>query len=270
MEKPSVDLLPNSNKPQNSIPFNLVPLPSKGLLYPKDHPFHNCEHVEIREMTTMDENILYSEALIKKGTVLNQLITSCVLNKSLDPSTLLAGDKAAILLAIRISGFGQDYKVHLTCKDCNKQYDHDFNLSQIEIKPLTAKPKIDGQNLFEFILPKSKQRVEFCLMTDGVDVELNKIQQRKKKLSAAGAIETRLTDNLKLLVKSIDGETDGGKISSMIEKMNPQDSRELRKYMRQIEPDLLMKQMATCAHCGCEEVKDIPLGLSFFWPDADQ
>ena len=34
-----------------SIPTEIVDLPSKGLLYPSDHPLHGKDSVEIRHMT---------------------------------------------------------------------------------------------------------------------------------------------------------------------------------------------------------------------------
>ena len=67
------------------IPVENVPLPSKGRVYPPDHPLHMQETVQIRSMTAREEDILTSKALIKKGTVITELIRSCLIDKRIDP-----------------------------------------------------------------------------------------------------------------------------------------------------------------------------------------
>ena len=47
------------------IPVENVPLPSKGVIYPPDHPLHMQETIQIRAMTAREEDILTSKALIK-------------------------------------------------------------------------------------------------------------------------------------------------------------------------------------------------------------
>ena len=47
------------------IPTEAVPLPSRGAVYPVDHPLYNQETIEIRSMTAREEDILTSKALIK-------------------------------------------------------------------------------------------------------------------------------------------------------------------------------------------------------------
>jgi hypothetical protein len=77
------------------IPVETVPLPSLGKAYPEDHPLYMKEFVEIRAMTAREEDILTSRALIKQGTLITNLIKSCMIDKSVDPRTLLSGDRNA-------------------------------------------------------------------------------------------------------------------------------------------------------------------------------
>ena len=71
----------NVNDPLNFIvPTMHVDLPSKGRYYPKGHPLHNQESIEIRFMTAKDEDILTSPNLIKKGIVLNRLLQNLILD----------------------------------------------------------------------------------------------------------------------------------------------------------------------------------------------
>ena len=48
-------------------PTEFVELPSRGELYPKDHPLHKQAVVEIKYMTAREEDNLSSSNLIKKG-----------------------------------------------------------------------------------------------------------------------------------------------------------------------------------------------------------
>ena len=84
------------------IPVETVPLPSGGRCYPTDHPLHGCDTVEIRAMTAREEDILTSKALIKKGTVISHLLKSCMIDKRVDPDTMLAGDRNALMVNIYV------------------------------------------------------------------------------------------------------------------------------------------------------------------------
>ena len=55
-------------------PTSFVELPSKGLFYPDDHPLHNQETVEVKEMTAKEEDILTSKALAQKGLTIDRLL----------------------------------------------------------------------------------------------------------------------------------------------------------------------------------------------------
>ena len=52
-------------------PTEVVDLPSKGLVYPENHPLRKG-NIEIKYMTAREEDILASQSLIKKGVVLDK------------------------------------------------------------------------------------------------------------------------------------------------------------------------------------------------------
>ena len=99
-----------------AVPTEFVELPSRGHFYPEDHLLHNQETVEIKFMTAKDEDILSSQALLEKGLAVERLLDS-LLVQDIDPSTLLVGDRSAILIAARISGYGEEYDVDQRCKN---------------------------------------------------------------------------------------------------------------------------------------------------------
>ena len=47
------------------VPTELVELPSKGMFYPPNHPLHEKEFVEIKHMTTKEEDFEKTEAWAK-------------------------------------------------------------------------------------------------------------------------------------------------------------------------------------------------------------
>ena len=109
-----------------AVPTEFVELPSRGQFYPVDHPLYKQETVEIRFMTAKDEDILSSQALIKNGLAIERLLESLLIS-DVDPNTLLVGDRSAILIATRISGYGKEYKVDYGCPACTSRNEVDYN-----------------------------------------------------------------------------------------------------------------------------------------------
>ena len=96
-------------------PTEFVDLPSRGEFYPEDHPLHNKETIEIRYMTARDEDILVNKSYIQKGVVLEKLLESVILDKNIPVSSLLGGDKNAVLIATRVTGYGSEYETKVAC-----------------------------------------------------------------------------------------------------------------------------------------------------------
>ena len=63
--------------------------------------------------------------------------------------------------------------------------------------------------------------------------------------------------------------TDKTKIQMFIQRMPTKYSMALRKAMDANEPGVQMKQHMQCPACFEESEVSMPLGASFFWPDAD-
>ena len=64
-------------------PTEFVELPSGGEHYPETHPLSGVDTIEIRHMTAKEEDILTSEALLKKGLALDRLLQSVNVNKEI-------------------------------------------------------------------------------------------------------------------------------------------------------------------------------------------
>ena len=248
------------------IPTEIVPLPSTGRVYSQDSTLYGAETVEIKSMTAREEDILTSKALLKKGTVITELIKSCMIDKSVNVLDLLSGDRNALMVAIRITGYGPEYSVEMECPECGVKSPHDFNLADLPIKRLEIEPSVPGTNLFEFKLPKSGKIVKFKFMTGRDEEEIMLTGEKQKKLGLS--TESNITTNLLYSIMSVDGIEDRAKISGFVKNMSAMDSLALRNYMKDNEPGILMKQDTTCNSCGHSEEVSMPLGVTFLWPSA--
>lgn len=265
---PGLDLVKKDSSTYDELPYERVVLPSRGKLYSIEHPLYKQEYVEFKAMTATEENILATPALLKAGTAINVLIKSCLVDKQIDPLSLLCGDRSALLMAIRISGFGTEYRVNTACPICSFQFPYTFDLSRVEIKELEEEPIEHGQNLFSMTLPKTKATVKYSLPVDGDDLDIAKIQEaRKKMIKSSDAPSTIVTDRLKLAIKEVNGKTDGAYISKFVEKMPALDSRKLRQHINKIAPNILLKEKVSCTNCGVESEHGFQMGTEFFWPE---
>lgn len=248
-------------------PIDLVPLPSQGLIYPPESGFHGKETVEVRSMTAKEEDILTSRALIKKGTVITELIKSCLVDKNLDVDVLTAGDRNAIMTALRVTGYGAEYNVEVICPACDTKQKQEFSLTDLPIKRLEVPPVAPGSNLFSFDLPVSKKTVHFKFLTGKDEREMSIIQERQKKQGRK--VDSLVTDRLVNSIVSVDGTTDRNKINTFVRNMPARDSLLLRKHMDAAEPGIEMKAWMTCVECDEHSEVNLPLGASFFWPDSE-
>lgn len=246
-------------------PAAAVPLPSQGKFYPQGHPFHGKDLVEIKAMTATEEDILTSRGLLKTGKVLDALIRSCLIDKSVDIGSLLVGDKNAILVAIRITGYGQLYTASVECPVCGETSQHTFDLAKLPIRQLTEQPVEPGVNEFSCDLPVMRARVKFKLLTGNDEKELASTLEKMRKL---GGAENLVTTRIMHQVTSIGGETDRQKLANIIRHMPAADSRVLRKKMDEVAPTVDLRQQFTCQSCNEESEVDVPMGAEFFWPST--
>lgn len=250
----------------SDVQTEIIPLPSLGKIYPPEFPLHNCEKVEIRPMTAREEDILTSRALAKKGTIITELIKSCLIDKNINVNSLISGDRNALMVAIRVTGYGSEYEIDITCPACSNKYKNTFDLNQLPIKTLDIDPVKPGKNEFEFILPMSKKTITFKLLNGFDEEEINIKNEKMKKLG--NQIDNLITSRLNYSILSVDGNYDRNDIYNFISKMRAGDSLAFRKYMDKIEPGIEMKQEASCPSCDHSEEVTVPIGVSFFWPDS--
>ena len=248
------------------IPIQAVPLPSNGVIYPVDSGMHGKDEVSIKAMTAREEDILTSRALIKKGTVITELLRSVILDDGFDPEILLSGDRNALMTAVRVTGYGTEYKVEVDCPACSSRTKQNFDLATLPIKRLELSPVAPGANLFEIELPMTKKKVRFKFLTGADERDISVANERKKKQGVK--VDNLITTRLQYSVVSVAGVTDRTKLGFFIRSMPARDSLFLRKYIDEHEPGVEMKAWMDCTACFESSEVRLPMGAAFFWPDA--
>jgi hypothetical protein len=236
-------------------PTEEVELPSKGLLYPKDHPLSSGK-VEIKYMTAKEEDILTNQSYIQKGTVLDKLLQAVIVNKDIKVDDLYTGDKNALMVATRILGYGKDYKVTIAGKE------EVIDLSEIGNKDIDYKQLENSQNYFTYKLEHTGTVLTFKMLNGADEKKIDRELAGLKKISPNSS--SQLTTRLKYMITSVDGKEETKDIRDFVDNyFLARDARAFREHVKGISPDLDMNVVLD----GGEEVA-VPIGLNFFWPDA--
>ena len=240
-------------------PTEVVDLPSKGHFYVDGHPLSSGK-VEVKYMTAKEEDILTSQNLIQQGTVIDVLLQSLIVDKTINIQELLIGDKNAIMVAARILGYGKDYEF---------EYDGEeqkVDLSKIESQPIDFSKLPKGTNEFAFELPTSKRQITFKLLSGKDEKNIEAEVKALRKVSKERSSE--LTTRLKTMLLSVDGKSDKSHIINFVDnEFLSRDSLSFRQYLNKITPDMDMTTIIKDSS-GKETEVVIPITVRFFWPNT--
>jgi hypothetical protein len=249
-------------------PTEFVELPSKGA-YPEGHPAHGQEVLEIRYMTAKEEDILASQTLLKKGIAIERMIDSLIVSNTIRAQDLLVGDRNALIIAARISGYGKHYQTTVACPACGARDELNFNLEETSIiESCTEDEELNLKRLntgiFETVAPFSKFKIQFKLLDGKDEIFLTKMINDKKKRKMQ---ETVLTDQFKIMITSIEGHSDRTVVDKYVDNMPTLDSRHIKACYKLAAPDVKITKPFTCGSCNHEQELEVPFNADFFWPD---
>ena len=165
------ELSPDFIPEEYRTPYDIIELPSQGILYK-----NNKKSVKVEYLTAMDETILTSPNISNGGKIIDILIKRKVKDLGFDPSDLLIGDRTALMIFLRVTAFGEDYTQLVFNSKSGEFEEGIINLSSLKQKKLTIRPDENGE--FEFLLPKSNKKVTFSLLT-GKDEEIIDIREKE-------------------------------------------------------------------------------------------
>jgi hypothetical protein len=244
------------SQPQMNQPYDLIPLPSEGKLYS-----NNKKSVKVAYLTTADENILTSPNLVESGDFLEILINRKLLEPTLRYKDLIPGDRNAIMIWLRATGYGEMYPITIYDND-GEPFDTEINLSTLKTIKLSVEPEEDG--LYTFILPVSKNKVRFRVLTIGEIEELEaEAEDRKDEI-----INSELSMILESQIVSVNDNNDRAYISNFVENMRILDAKKLREYIGSINCGIDMA-ISVQTPKGDTVNTFLPLTTKFFWPDFE-
>lgn len=236
------------------LPTETVDLPSKGLLYPNDNPLSSGQ-IEMKYMTAREEDILTNQAYIQDGSVFDRLFKSLITSK-INYDDLLIGDKNAILVAARVLGYGKDYTFTYNGRQ------EVVDLTKIEDKPLDESLYTKGVNKFNYTLPHTGTNVTFKILNHKDEQAIRNELKGLKKINKNNSPE--ITTRLKYMILAVDGNEEKKDIREFVDNyLLARDAKSLRNYVKDIQPDVDL----TFFPFGNESRVDLPIGLTFFWPD---
>ena len=240
-------------------PTEMVDLPSKGYFYVDGHPLSSGK-VEVKYMTAKEEDILTSQNLIQQGTVIDKLLESLIVDKSIKIDDMLVGDKNAIMVAARILGYGKDYDITYD------EEEHTVDLSKLEPVDIDFTKFKKGLNEFEFKLPNSERNITFKLLNGNDEKAIESETKARKKVSKTYSAE--LTTRLKKMILAVDANREPSYINNFVDnEFLSRDSLTFRNYLSSITPDVDMTTKVVDS-TGKETEVAIPVTLRFFWPTA--
>ena len=162
--------------------YDVIPLPSGGECYQ-----NKMGRVKVAYLTAYDENILVSPNLYNDNKVLDEILRHKLINCPIAPENLLQGDRDAIILWLRATGYGNDFPITATDNETGQKFDAVVDLSKINFKPFNLKG--DENGFFEFETPVKKDKIKFRFLTAGDNDYLNELDEEERRKSVVGKLE---------------------------------------------------------------------------------
>lgn len=125
------------------VQYDMLPLPSKGQCYPVDSPLRSGR-IPVAYLTASDENIIASPNMYRDGKVIDVILERKILDKRINSNDLIEGDRDAIIVWLRATGYGPNFPIITTNPNNGKQYDVNINLSDLNYLDFNLKSDKDG------------------------------------------------------------------------------------------------------------------------------
>lgn len=180
--------------------YDVIPLPSKGEAYR-----NKMSKVSVAYLTAYDENMIVSPNLYRDNLIIDYLLQEKLLSQEISPMDLLEGDRDAIILFLRATGYGNEYPITATDDATGKEFDTVVDLSKLQYKEFRLKG--DDNGWFPFTLPVSGKEVKFRFPTHRDIMTLKKLQEAEDRKTMKGSIETYV----EVLDTFIENDTAAGK-----------------------------------------------------------
>lgn len=177
--------------------YDVIPLPSKGECYKS-----KMAKIPVAYLTAYDENMIIAPNLYKDNKIIDTMLKEKVLNSTIDVEDMLEGDREAIILFLRASGYGNEYPITATDNATNVSFDTTVDLSKLKFKEFKLKGDVNGW--FDFTLPISKKNIKFKFLTHR---DLNNLQ-RLEEIEDAKLRKDKLKEMVDIMDEYIEHDKD--------------------------------------------------------------
>lgn len=258
--------IPEHQLSREQFPTEIIELPSRGKLYPSSSPLKSGK-VEMKYMTTKEEDILTSMNLIRQGVALDMFVKSLLVT-DVNFDELLLGDYDALIISSRILGYGPQYNFNVKCPMCgfSPKQGHTIDLRTIKDKNIDFDIFEPNSAIFSITLPISKKEVRVKLFTRKDETSFKNELKGLEKLNLPVLPEN--STMLKHMIVSVDGDSSTQVIREFVDKMLGPDSLYLKQQIANTRVGLDTSFVYTCPSCNHETEMVIPIDASFFWPGA--
>lgn len=121
------------------VQYDILPLPSKGECYS-----HKKNRIPVAYLTAADENIIASPNMYRDGKIIDTILERKILDKDIKVEDLCKGDRDAIVLWLRATGYGTDYPILATNPQTKKEYQINVKLDTFKYYPFNLKGDENG------------------------------------------------------------------------------------------------------------------------------
>jgi len=237
-----------------TIAYDVVELPSRGIHYQ-----NKKKSLKVAYLTAADENILSAQNLIASNGVIDELLKRKILDRDIQIEDIVEEDRQAVLIFLRNTAFGPEYKFYLTDPKTEKEFEVSVDMSELKFKDFNLECDSNGE--YPYFMEKSKVQITFKFLTPKQEKELDDL---KRSWNGQG-VAPIVTKQLEMMIKSVAGNKDMMNIHNFVERLPIKDSQDFKKFVKENKPGLdLTKTVKTPS--GEDTQVEIGFGVEFFRP----
>lgn len=151
----------------DDVQYDVLPLPSKGEPYKLKNG-----RIPVSFLTASDENIITSPNLYRDGKIVDILLRRKIIDKSIDPNMLCKGDRDAIMIWLRATGYGPEFPLTIHDTESDTDFDTVIDLSKLKMKEFNLKSDENGN--FEY-RTNGGDLIKFKFLNRYDEIELDRL-----------------------------------------------------------------------------------------------
>jgi hypothetical protein len=234
------------NKEKSKLPSSIVNLASKGLVYPKSHPFRKG-FTEMRYMTAYDEDILTNISYARENVVINKLLEALIL-EPVDVDSIAICDREILIIHARNMGYGPEYPISVMDPITNKLKETILNLDDIKTSEFNLVSDDNGEFIYEL---ENTNQIKFRFL---LQQDLTKINESN---ASSGFLEHAITE--------VYGNRDRESIKSFIKSdLTLREAKRFRTYVNDNTPEVI-KQVTLQSDNGSTFTATFQFNADLFW-----